>query len=145
MKDASIRGRAISLQVDLSVALGIDDSAFLDCGYRHPGNAVRSHEGRHRIIDQQGDRGHAEGAYFGWWNFAAKLTLALSAGLALPMLALAGYTPGTTDPQALTALVLAYCALSCTLKLLAGATLYALVIRPTSIPAPSPSLSRSPS
>ena len=97
------------------------------------------------LIDQQGDRGHAEGAYFGWWNFAAKLTLALSAGLALPMLALAGYTPGTTDPQALTALVLAYCALPCALKLLAGAMLYALVIRPASVPAPSPILSRSPS
>lgn len=97
------------------------------------------------LIDQHGDRGHAEGAYFGWWNFAAKLTLAVSAGLALPVLALAGYTPGTTDPQALQALVLAYCALPCVLKLLAATALYGLLIRPASIPAPSPSLSRSPS
>ncbi len=97
------------------------------------------------IIDEHGDRGHAEGAYFGWWNFASKLTLAVAAGLALPVLALAGYVPGTTDPRALQALVLAYCALPCALKLLAGAALYGLVIRPATRAAPTPLLSRSPS
>jgi GPH family glycoside/pentoside/hexuronide:cation symporter len=96
------------------------------------------------VIDANGDRGKAEGAYFGWWNFAVKLNLALSAGLALPLLALAGYTPGTTDPQSLQALTLAYCALPCALKLLAAGALYALVIRPRAAPS-APSLLRSPS
>ncbi len=45
------------------------------------------------LIGRSGDRGSAEGAYFGWWNFATKLNLALAAGLALPLLALFGYTP----------------------------------------------------
>jgi len=35
------------------------------------------------------------GAYFGWWNLVAKLNLALAAGLALPLLDLAGYRPGS--------------------------------------------------
>ena len=34
------------------------------------------------VITQAGDRGRFEGAYFGWWNFATKLNLALAAGLA---------------------------------------------------------------
>ena len=34
------------------------------------------------------------GGYFGWWNLVAKLNLALAAGLALPLLDLAGYRPG---------------------------------------------------
>lgn len=85
------------------------------------------------VIVDSGDRGQAEGAYFGWWNFAVKLNLALSAGLALPLLSLAGYTPGTNDPAALRALTLAYCALPCALKLLAGGALYALVIRPAPV------------
>ena len=33
---------------------------------------------------RSGDQGAHEGAYFGWWNFATKLNLALAAGLALP-------------------------------------------------------------
>ena len=94
------------------------------------------------VIAENGDRGHAEGAYFGWWNFAVKLNLALSAGMALPLLSLAGYTPGTSDPQALLALTLAYCALPCALKLLAGGALYALVIRPAPVQ-PVPPLLRS--
>ena len=44
------------------------------------------------------------GAYFGWWNFAAKLNLALAAGLALPLLEGFGYQPGAREPQALQAL-----------------------------------------
>ena len=87
------------------------------------------------VIAANGDRGQAEGAYFGWWNFATKLNLALAAGLALPLLALFGYTPGTRDPQALQALTVAYCLLPCVLKL-AGGALYVLVIRhsPPQIP-----------
>lgn len=82
------------------------------------------------LIDRSGQRGHSEGGYFGWWNFAVKLNLALAAGLALPLLALAGYTPGARDAQALQALTLAYCVLPCVLKLLAASALQWLVIRP---------------
>ena len=82
------------------------------------------------VIAKAGDRGRGEGAYFGWWNFASKLNLALAAGLALPLLGFFGYTPGARDPAALTALTIAYCLLPCVLKLLAGGTLYTLIIRP---------------
>ena len=74
-------------------------------------------------------RGKAEGAYFGWWNFAAKMNLALAAGLALPLLAWFGYEPGARDAQALQTLTIAYCLLPCVLKLLAAGALYGLVIR----------------
>lgn len=76
------------------------------------------------LIAQAGDRGKAEGAYFGWWNFATKLNLALAAGLALPLLALFGYTPGARDASALGALTIAYCVLPCLLKLAAAGLLY---------------------
>ena len=76
------------------------------------------------VIQRAGDRGQAEGAYFGWWNFATKLNLALAAGLALPALAAFGYSPGVRDAQATGALVIAYCVLPCALKLLAAASLY---------------------
>ncbi len=81
------------------------------------------------VIASAGDQGRHEGAYFGWWNFATKLNLALAAGLALPLLGLAGYTPGSTDPDGLRALMLAYCLLPCGLKLLAAAVLYIGLIR----------------
>ena len=61
------------------------------------------------------------GAYFGLWNFATKLNLALAAGLALPLLAAAGYVPGAG--AALGALYFAYCLLPCVLKLAAAAIL----------------------
>ncbi|MEP6972455.1 MAG: MFS transporter, partial [Betaproteobacteria bacterium] len=76
------------------------------------------------LIGQAGHRGSAEGAYFGWWNFATKLNLALAAGLALPLLAMFGYTPGSRDASALGALTIAYCLLPCLLKLGAAALLY---------------------
>lgn len=81
------------------------------------------------LIGRLGERGQREGAYFGWWNFATKLNLALAAGLSLPLLAWFGYTPGTRDPAALQTLTVAYCLLPCALKLLAAGALYALVIR----------------
>jgi Na+/melibiose symporter-like transporter len=70
-----------------------------------------------------------EGAYFGWWNFATKLNLALAAGIALPLLAAFGYTPGARDPAALEALTLAYCLLPCALKALAVLLLWTLWLR----------------
>jgi Na+/melibiose symporter-like transporter len=69
------------------------------------------------------------GASFGWWNFAAKLNLALAAGLALPLLQWFGYQPGARDPQALQALTWAYCMLPCGLKALAAWSLYVGIIR----------------
>lgn len=76
------------------------------------------------VIQRAGHGGRLEGAYFGWWNFATKLNLALAAGIALPLLALFGYAPGSRDAEALQALTLAYCLLPCLLKLLAAALLW---------------------
>ena len=92
-------------------------------GYALPGALLAG------LIGQLGERGRREGAYFGWWNFAAKLNLALAAGLALPVLAWLGYEPGSRDPQALMTLTAAYCLLPCVLKLIAGGALHWLVIR----------------
>lgn len=80
-------------------------------------------------IQASGDQGRAEGAYFGWWNFATKLNLALSAGVALPLLGWMGYVPGARDAAALQTLTLAYCLLPCALKAMAAALLYILFIR----------------
>ncbi|MGH8822713.1 MAG: MFS transporter, partial [Rhodoferax sp.] len=81
------------------------------------------------LIQANGHLGQAEGAYFGWWNFATKLNLALAAGLALPLLTLFGYVPGVHDANALTALTVAYCVLPCVLKAAAAAGLYRFIIR----------------
>ncbi len=81
------------------------------------------------VIAAEGDSGQHEGAYFGWWNFATKLNLALAAGLALPLLDWLGYTPGTRNAEGLQTLGLAYAVLPCVLKLLAAAALYVLIVR----------------
>ena len=83
------------------------------------------------VIQANGQSGQSEGAYFGWWNFATKLNLALAAGLALPLLALFGYAPGSRSDAALTALVIAYCVLPCALKLLAALSAWTLLIQPS--------------
>ena len=81
------------------------------------------------LIQANGHLGQAEGAYFGWWNFATKLNLALAAGLALPLLALFGYAPGVRSAGALTALTTAYCVLPCVLKAAAAFALYRFIIQ----------------
>jgi len=81
------------------------------------------------VIRRAGHQGRSEGMYFGWWNFATKLNLALAAGIALPLLGLFGYAPGSRDVGALDALTLAYCALPCVLKGIAAALLYARWMR----------------
>ena len=86
------------------------------------------------VIADANDRGHAEGAYFGWWNFATKLNLALAAGGSLPLLAWLGYTPGSRSPQGLQALVATYCWLPCLLKAAAAVALYALLAKKPTTP-----------
>jgi Na+/melibiose symporter-like transporter len=81
------------------------------------------------VISRAGDMGQAQGAYFGWWNFATKLNLALAAGVALPALSFFGYAPGAQTSQALNALTLAYCVIPCVLKLLAAAALFFFVVQ----------------
>lgn len=83
-------------------------------------------------IGDNGDRARAEGAYFGWWNLATKLNLALAAGVALPALSMLGYTPGAQDAAALRALTGVYCLLPCALKLVALLLLYFQMIRKSS-------------
>jgi Na+/melibiose symporter-like transporter len=63
------------------------------------------------------------GAYAGWWTLVSKLGLALGAGIALPLLGLAGYAPGARAPGAVHALVLTYTALPYALKLSAMTSL----------------------
>jgi len=86
------------------------------------------------VIARAGDRGRAEGAYFGWWNFATKLNLALAAGLALPLLGWFGYVPGVRDANASALLTAAYCLLPCALKALAAGALHFFIIPPTAQP-----------
>ncbi len=81
------------------------------------------------VIQRAGHGGRLEGAYFGWWNFATKLNLALAAGISLPLLAAFGYSPGSRSASALSALTLAYCLLPCVLKVGAAGLLWTLWIR----------------
>jgi glycoside/pentoside/hexuronide:cation symporter, GPH family len=74
------------------------------------------------IAADLGERHGLVGAYFGVWNFVAKLNLALAAGLALPLLGALGYIPGGSAE--LTALVFAYALLPLIFKTLAGALLW---------------------
>ncbi len=86
------------------------------------------------VIAQAGQRGRGEGVFFGWWNLVSKLNLALAAGLALPLLSLAGYTPGDRAPASAQALSIAYCLLPCVLKLAAAVLLYFSLIRTGGVP-----------
>jgi len=90
------------------------------------------------VVQQHGDHGQREGAYFGWWNLATKLNLALAAGLALPLLAWLGYRPGQSTPEGLQALTVAYALLPCGLKMLAALGLYLGFVRNHAIPTTRP-------
>lgn len=76
------------------------------------------------VIGRAGDIGKREGAYFGIWNWAAKINLALAAGISLPLLDVLGYRDGSTDPQGLHALALGYALLPCALKSVAALLLW---------------------
>ena len=69
------------------------------------------------LLADFGERLGQAGRCFGLWNFVAKLNLALAAGLALPLLALAGYAPGGERGQ--DALQFAYAVLPLSFKALA--------------------------
>lgn len=63
--------------------------------------------------------------YFGVWNFATKLNLALAAGIALPLLAAVGYVPGGAEPtNNVAALALIYGGLPLLGKLIAATLLH---------------------
>lgn len=79
------------------------------------------------VIGQAGHSGQREGAYFGAWNWATKMNLALAAGIALPMLERLGYVPGANDGSH--ALSIAYALLPCMLKLIAALILWAAPLR----------------
>ncbi|CAL95929.1 MFS transporter [Azoarcus olearius] len=64
------------------------------------------------------------GACFGWWNFVAKASLALAAGIALPLLGWLGYSPGAQDEAARDALRAVYALLPVALKCVALALLW---------------------
>ena len=105
------------------VAVCIASGAALGADLALPGALLAG------VIQRAGHGGRLEGAYFGWWNFATKLNLALAAGLSLPLLAALGYAPGGRDAGALRALTVAYCLLPCLLKALAAGLLYKRWIR----------------
>ncbi|MDE2269616.1 MAG: MFS transporter, partial [Betaproteobacteria bacterium] len=87
------------------------------------------------VIRAGGHGNRLEGSYFGVWNFATKLNLALAAGLALPLLALFGYRPGTLETGVLPPLVVAYCLLPSLLKLVSAGLLWQFFVRGRSDPA----------
>jgi len=74
------------------------------------------------------------GAFFGVWNLATKINLAAAAGLALPLLGLLGYTPGSPAGHTMV-LSATYALLPSALKLLAGFVLVVAPLPPDDRPA----------
>ena len=75
--------------------------------------------------DEKNGVGRSEGAYFGLWNLATKLNLALAAGLSLPLLGAYGYAPKAANgPEALFVLSAVYALLPCALKAFAAIALW---------------------
>ena len=81
------------------------------------------------VIHQAGDSGKREGVYFGSWNWATKMNLALAAGVSLPLLEWLGYVPGLQSAAGGQALTIAYAVVPCLLKLLAAALLWRAPLR----------------
>ena len=81
------------------------------------------------VIADAGHSGQREGAYFGAWNWATKMNLALAAGIALPLLQRLGYTPGAGDTGGMQALVIAYAVVPCLLKLIAAMIVWRAPLR----------------
>ncbi len=79
------------------------------------------------VIGAAGHAGSREAAYFGVWNWGVQMTLALAAGIALPLLAWLGFVPASGGETS--ALVAAYALLPCALKLLAAAMLWRAPLR----------------
>ncbi len=91
------------------------------------------------VIAENGDRGVHEGAYFGIWNLATKLNLAIAAGLALPLTQWLGENWSAGPAQAL---ALIYAGLPSALKLIAGFVLVVSPLNAGGLPAePSKSIS----
>lgn len=64
------------------------------------------------------------GPFYGWWTLLSKASLALAAGLALPLLDMQGYQPGQASGSGLLWLSLLYAGLPCLIKLLTALLLW---------------------
>jgi Na+/melibiose symporter-like transporter len=85
------------------------------------------------VIGAAGHASRHEAAYFGVWNWGQQLTLALAAGISLPLLAWCGYTPGQSAAGGNTSLLLAYALLPCLFKLLAAGLLWRFFLKRNSV------------
>lgn len=74
------------------------------------------------MVADLGEKQNATGIYFGFWNLVAKINLAIGAGIALPLLSLLGYTPGSIEHNEI--LIAVYVMLPLTLKSIALLLLY---------------------
>lgn len=82
--------------------------------------------------DALADAPEATASAFGLWNFMTKLTMALAAGMALPLLSAGGYVPGAeNDGAALARLSLCYGLLPCLFKIVAIGSLWMSPLEPT--------------
>lgn len=79
------------------------------------------------VIRAAGHADRHEASYFGVWNWGTQLTLALAAGIALPLLGWLGYEPG--QGAGVGALAVAYALLPLVLKLAAAALLWRAPLR----------------
>jgi len=87
------------------------------------------------VMQRLGPSSSHPGLYWGWWQVATKLNLALAAGLTLPALQWWGYTPGQHDAAGLWTLSCAYGLIPCLLKAAAALCLW-LQRQPLSTPTP---------
>jgi len=76
------------------------------------------------VVQRLGQSQSHQGLYWGWWQVATKLNLALAAGLTLPALQWWGYTPGQHDTAGLWTLSCAYGLIPCLLKAAAALCLW---------------------